>query len=313
MSGQLRTLRNRIRSVENTKKITRAMEMVAATKMRKSQEIALRSRPYSYGILEFLHNITADENIDSPFVVTRDITNTLVVIIASDKGLTGAFNTQILKSADLFFTQDNAKQNPKHSYKILTVGKKTFQYATKNNYDIVADYSGAGDYVNTKECAPIANIVSDGFLSKKWDRVVVISTHFRTTLKQEVLVQQLLPMNIDEIKKTIDAIIPECGRYADILHKDGAEKIQKNRAEHIFEPSPREVLENLMPHLLSMQLYHIILEANASEHSARRVAMKTASDNADGLSEKLILIYNKARQANITTELIEITSTQQVL
>jgi F-type H+-transporting ATPase subunit gamma len=305
-------IKSRIKTVQNVGQITRAMEMVAATKMRKSQEVALRSRPYSYGILEFLHNISSNENLDSEFVMTRDVKNTLIVIIASDKGLTGAFNTQVLKSADAFFTQDKKRQNEKHSYKILAIGKKSLQYALKNNHDVIADYSGAGDYVKPEECSHIAKIISDGFLNKKWDRVMVISTHFRTTLKQEVLIRQLLPMNIDEIKKTINEIIPEHGRYANGLNSNSVDKMQNN-TEHIFEPSQKEVLENLMPHILSMQLYHIILEANASEHSARRVAMKTASDNADGLSEKLILIYNKARQANITTELIEITSTQQAL
>lgn len=306
-------IKSRIKTVKNVGQITRAMEMVAATKMRKSQEIALRSRPYSYGILEFLRNITVDETIDSPFVVARDVKNTLIVIIASDKGLTGAFNTQVLKAADIFFAQNIKKQDQKNSYKILTIGKKALQYAIKNNYDVVGDYVGVGDYANTEECAPIANIIADGFLSKKWDHVIVISTHFLSTLKQVVLTRQLLPMNIEEIKKTIDAIMPERGRYADMSHKDKTGKIRINTGDHIFEPSPKIVLEKLMPYLLSMQLYHIILEANASEHSARRVAMKTASDNADGLSEELILVYNKARQANITTELIEITSTQQAL
>ena len=304
-------IKSRIKTVKNVGQITKAMELVAATKMRKAQEIALRSRPYAYGALELLHNITTQEHIESVFARERELKTTLVVIVASDKGLTGAFNTQVLKSADAFFAYDMSIERKPHAYKILPIGKKALQYALKNKFDVPAHHAGAGDYTTPDECAHITSQITKGFLAGSWDRVIVISTHFRTTLRQDVLVRQLLPASMDEIKKTIEEIIPEHGRHSASIRHPQAEAA--STIEYILEPSARALIDSLMPHLISMQLYHIILEANASEHSSRRVAMKTASDNADELSGDLTLIYNKARQANITTELIEITSTQQAL
>ncbi len=305
-------IKARIKTVKNVGQITKAMELVAATKMRKAQEIAMRSRPYAYGALELLRNVTASTSLVTPLTQERAVQKTLVIMVASDKGLTGSFNTQVFKAADIFFKNDQTTQRADHVYMMLPIGKKSLYYAVKNKVNIAKHFSGVGDYITPEECMPIGELAMKGYLEHAWDRVVIISTHFRTTLKQEVLVRQLLPMSVPEIRKAIDEIIPEHGRFAS-SGNFAANKTHNKPIEYIFEPSPAAVLEALLPHLLAMQLYHAILEANASEHSARRVAMKTASDNADELSGGLTLLYNKARQASITTELIEITSTQQAL
>lgn len=306
-------IKSRIKTVKNVGQITKAMELVASTKMRKAQDIALRSRPYAFGALELLQNVAANTPQENIFTVARDVKNTLVVLVASDKGLTGSFNTQVYKAADSFF-KENKSSDVAGSFLILPIGKKSLQYAIKNNIPAIDGYFGVGDFVTPDECMPIAQKCIDGYLNGRWDKVVVISTHFRTTLRQEVLVRQLMPISTNEIKKVIEEIIPEHGRYSSFVGSSSSFDTAKSGAvEYIFEPSPAAVFEALIPHLLAMQIYHVVLEANASEHSARRVAMKTASDNADDLSGQLTLVYNKARQANITTELIEITSTQQAL
>jgi F-type H+-transporting ATPase subunit gamma len=153
--------------------------------------------------------------------------------------------------------------------------------------------------------------VIEWFLGKRFDRVVTISTHFRSTLKQETLVRQVLPVSIDKIKEVVDEIVPTSGKFSELGHE--ARETKRTKTDYIFEPTATEALSALIPHLIEMQLLHLVLEANASEHSARMVAMKSASDNAKELSTGLQLEYNKARQAGITKEIIEITSTQAAL
>jgi len=283
--------------------------------MRKAQEVALDSRPYALKTLELLEKISTNTPIDHPLLRIRPIRKILVIIMASDKGLTGAFNTQIIRAANSFFKSEQERGNQKNNFIVMPIGKKSSTYAMRESLEIVDQFHGVGDYAYPEEVAPIANQVIKGFLNGRWERVVSISTSFITALKQETIVRQILPIDLNKIKETVESIVPEHGRYADTTK----EEIRQNLAEaeknidYIFEPSPREALKSLIPHLVNMQIYHLVLEANASEHSARRVAMKTASDNADELSRKLTLIYNKARQSIITNELIEITSTQSAL
>ena len=184
-------------------------------------------------------------------------------------------------------------------------------YTHKKKLSSADNFSGFGDFIQPGETNPLADILIKGFLNKDWDRVMTISTHFRSTLKQEVLVRQVLPVDLDKIKETLDEVIPEYGRFSEL--KGRLAMSAHKQVEYIFEPSPKKLIEGLVDHLVRMQVYHLVLEANASEHSARMVAMKTASDNAKELSEKLSLEYNKARQAGITKELIEITSAVNTL
>ena len=308
-------IKSRLKSVKNIGQITKAMEVVSATKMRKAQEVALRSRPYAFKALELLETLARvtqnDElrmkNVELPLAEKREIKKTLLVVVTSDKGLAGAFNTQVFRQVEQFLAQEGAASE----IHVVPVGKRAVSYFTRRNAKIVESFTGFGDYAMPEEIEPLGNLLVEGFLKGDWDRVVTISTHFRTTLKQTPLSRQLLPVDVEKIGETVAEIVPEKGRYAELAKSEI--RNTKSETEFILEPSPEETLNQLVPHLVTMQVYHVVLEANASEHSARMVAMKTASDNASDLADGLTLEFNKARQAGITKEIIEITSTMNAL
>lgn len=312
----LQSTKSRLRAVGSISQITKAMEVVAATKMRRSQEAALTSRPYALSALEILGTISKALPMETPFTRIRPVRKTLVVVVASDRGLAGPFNAQIFRKAEQLLAADMAESrktaDSEHGYAVLAVGKKALAWAQKRKFEIAGSLLGYGDFVHPDEIAPLADRAVAGFLGGEWDRVIAVSTHFRTTLSQDTLVRQILPTDAAKIRETAEEIVPEHGRFAE-LRRALPERRTDARAEYMFEPTPREALDRLMPHLIRMQFYHLILEANASEHSARRVAMKSASDNADELSDSLRVEFNKARQAGITKEIIEITSTQSAL
>ena len=304
----LQTIKSRLRAVNNIGKITRAMEVVAATKMRKAQEWAINSRAYAWHALELLARLSSNKIINVPLLEDREIKHTLILLVSSDRGLVGSFNNQLFRLVD-----DYMKSNwlTKENSSVIVIGKKALNYSQKNGYRIVEQFLNFGNLSKPEQMDVVSKIMIDGFLSKKWDRVVTVSMNFKTTLTQTVSLRELMPVNFDAIKKTVRGIVPEHGRYAGL--KDITDTEVAPNTDYIFEPSQEVILNNLIPHLIKMQLYHLMLEANASEHSARRVAMKTASDNADEVSGKLSMDYNKVRQSNITRELIEITSTQSAL
>ena len=167
-----------------------------------------------------------------------------------------------------------------------------------------------GDYTTTEQVSPLVDFLVKGYLNKDFDRVIVVSTHFRSALKQEPHVRRILPIDLDHIADTIKEIIPERGKFADLIKEQQINfiPVKAKLAEYTIEPNPDKVLEKLAEFLFFMQVYHLILEANASEHSARRMAMKTASDNASDLGQALNLQYNKSRQSKITTEISEISA-----
>lgn len=302
----LQSLKSRTKAVRNVGQITKAMEVVSATKMRRAQEVALNSRPYAFKALDLLGKISENTPIQNPLLEKRDIKKTLLIIVASDKGLAGSFNAQVTKVAENFLKTKDIKNCP-----VITIGKKANAYSLRKKLDIVENISGAGDYATPSEIENITTTIIRGYENKDWDEVVAISTHFRTALKQEVLTRQILPVDIGKIRETVAEIIPETGRFSELR----SELVENNTTsnDYLLEPSPEIAISLLIPHLLKMQIYHLVLEANASEHSARRVAMKTASDNAEELVDELTIVYNKARQAGITKELSEITSTQTAL
>lgn len=301
----LQSIKSRIKAVRNIGQITKAMEVVAATKMRKSQQIALDSRPYAFKALQLLSVLSKYSPIKSRLMGANKIKNTLLIIMTSDRGLAGPFNSQVIKTADKFIEEYSEKS--KAVLNVAVVGKKAMAYASKKGIKPNFQFSGFGDHIKPSETDSLADSIIKGFLDKRWGKVVTISTHFRTTLKQEVLKREILPINLNSIQDSITEIIPKHGRFSEL--RDSSYKLQDTGSiDYIFEPVPEKIIEQLVDHLVRMEIYHLVLEANASEHSARMVAMKTASDNAKELSENLNLEYNKARQAGITKELIEITS-----
>jgi F-type H+-transporting ATPase subunit gamma len=324
MAESLQNIKSRLRAVKNTGQITKAMEVVAATKMRKSQEAALASRHYALSALELLKKISVmpvdNEGLykkknayNVPFTEQKVVKNTLIVLVSSDRGLAGSFNAQVARATDNLVLTDKFSANPDHKFSFLAVGKKSENYVIKNKFFLAGKFYGFGDFIEPEETIPLAEFIIQGYNDGKYDRVLAVSTHFRTALAQDVLTGQILPLDVERLSESVKEIVPEHGKYSETVASPLGGSTSKSVVEYIFEPDPKAVLDSLVPHLIRMQIYHLVLEANASEHSARRVAMKSASDNADDIGSELTIAYNKARQAAITNEIIEIISTQNAL
>lgn len=322
-------LKKRLKSIKNIKQITKSMELISAIKMRKAQQIALDSRPYSFLALDFLATISSLNQkpsglfeISLPAGRQGKIKKVLFVLVASDKGLAGAFNSSLFKKFEQHIQRDKEKYQSEEKF-FVAVGEKSANYLSKKGFNIVKKFVQVGDYTTLLQVEPLVNFIVEGYLGNhlvdlgqaKWDRVIIFSTHFRSALKQEPHVRRILPINFDHIKETIQEIIPERGKFADLIKEQKISFVtEKSKIKnYLIEPSPEKVLEKLAKHLFFMQVYHLILEANASEHSARRLAMKKASDNASDLVSVLNLQYNKSRQSMITKEITEIIAGTEAL
>ncbi|PIR83344.1 ATP synthase F1 subunit gamma [Candidatus Kaiserbacteria bacterium CG10_big_fil_rev_8_21_14_0_10_56_12] len=310
-------IRTRLASVKNIGTITKAMEVVSATKMRRAQSIALSSREYSFAALraltDLLRYMPEKALLQHPFVAGKKARTpiTLVVLIASDRGLAGAFNGSVARAADAFFKKDRAADpEGRESYRLALVGKKLASYAQKSGFSVVETFTNFGDYATADEVLPLTDMIMDGYRRGKWERIVVVSTHFKTTLAQFTVTRQILPMSLDQVRETAREIVPEHGRFAELRDSFAPDAGDEALTEYLFEPSPERVLSSILKHLVAMQFLHLVLEANASEHSARMVAMKNASTNSKELGDTLTLSFNNARQALITKEMIEISSAQ---
>ena len=312
-------IKKRLKSVNNINKITKAMELVAATKMRKSQEIALSSRPYAFAALDLLATVSSFDPSKLPALFkARDIKKVLFVLVSSDKGLAGAFNSSVFRKFESHFakaSRDKAEEWQKEERVFVAVGEKANNYLTKKGLKVLKKFVAVGDYTTTEQVHPLADFLIQGYLGAKWDRVIIVSTHFRSALKQVPHIRRVLPVDFEHIRDTVKEIIPERGKFADAIKESQISFIpdKEKIKEYLIEPSAGEVLESLAEHLFFIQIYHLILEANASEHSARRMAMKTASDNASDLGQALNLQYNKSRQSRITTEISEISAGAEAL
>ena len=275
-------IRRRIRSVKNTAQITKAMQMVAASKMRKSQAAALAGRPYQEVLNRALGALRG--RIDpqaTPLLIDRPVRSELILVISSDKGLCGALNTNL-------FRELTAIDMTAPSF--AAVGRKAVQFLARTRRNLLADFQ-VSEIPNTREVRPIADFCVEKFLSGEVDRVRVLYSRFVNTLVQQATTVNLLPVSPVEL----------LGEQKEPTVSSG---------EFLFEPSEQEVLSGILPHYVSFQILQMILDARASEHSARMVAMKNATDNAKQLVKDLTLHYNKVRQAGITTELLEIASAQ---
>jgi F-type H+-transporting ATPase subunit gamma len=283
-----RDIRRRIRSVKNTAQITKAMQMVAASKMRRAQQAALAGRPYATLMNEVLAELTHNAgDFTHPLMEKRNGTGKQgLVVISSDKGLCGALNSNLMREVAKF-----DKATTVH----VTAGRKASQFVARTKRQLAAEFTYK-DAPLFSEARAISKFARDMFLNGEVDRVDVLFTNFISTLTQKPDIFPLLP--VGEIKALT----------ADVHGHASEEKLMKGATEFLFEPNVEGVLGALMPHYLNFQVYQILLESKASEHSARMVAMKSATDNAKQLIKDLTLEYNKLRQANITNELLEITT-----
>jgi F-type H+-transporting ATPase subunit gamma len=290
MAANTRDIRRRIKSVKNTSQITKAMQMVAASKMRKAQMRALSGRPYAEELAKILAELGKAGGSDElhPLLEERkEVKRELVIVISTDKGLCGALNTNLLRELNRF---DAAKTT------FVAVGRKGAQYLGRLKRDLAAEFE-LKEAFTFLECKQASKFAIDKFLSGEVDKVTVAYTDFKSTLRQEPTLKVILPVQNFDL---------------DDLHGQKTE-VAASSTEYLFEPSAGGVLEHLVPHYVHFAVYQMVLESRASEHSARMVAMKNATDNAKQLIKDLTLEYNKIRQAGITTELLEITTAQMAL
>lgn len=287
-----RDIRRRIKSVKNTAQITKAMQMVAASKMRKAQHAAIAARPYATLMNDVLGNVTFHAgDFTHPLMEKRDGPKRGVILVGTDKGLCGALNSNLMREA--------AKLDKANTV-YVTAGRKAAQFVARTRRNLSAEFTYK-DAPLFSEARAISKFVRDLFLNGEVDRVDILYTQFISTLTQKPNLAPLLP--VGEIKAVSTGMSGEASE----------EKLMHGSTEYLFEPGADQVLAALLPHSLNFQIYQILLEAKASEQSARMVAMKNATDNAKQLIKDLTLEYNKMRQASITKELLEISSAAMAL
>jgi F-type H+-transporting ATPase subunit gamma len=287
-----RDIRRRIKSVKNTAQITKAMQMVASSKMRKAQLAALAGRPYAKLMNTMLADVAGDAvDFTHPLMEKRGGKKRCVILVSSDKGLCGALNSNL--------TREAAKYD-KDTTVFVCAGKKGAQFVARNKRNLAAEFTYK-DAPVFAEARAISKFVQEMFLKGEVDSVEILYTNFISTLVQKPEAQALLP--IGELK----------GVQAGVDGGETSVALEKSGVEFMFEPGADAVLGALLPHYLNFQIYQVLLEAKASEQSSRMVAMKNATDNAKQLIKDLTLEYNKLRQANITKELLEITTAQMAL
>lgn len=285
MSGALKEVRNRIKSVQSTQQITKAMKMVSAAKLRRAQDAITQMRPYAQKLQEMLSNIigSADGDLNIALAAERPAEKILMILVTSDRGLCGGYNSNLIKLAKQRIAEEYSEQAAKGNVTLLPLGKKGYEHFQKNNLKAVNQYWDVFTGLSFERVQEVAGYAMEAFKNKEVDRVEVVYSEFKNAATQRFVSEQFLP-----VKKST----PAGGKKADF----------------IFEPAQESLIAELMPKILNTQLFKAVLDANASEHGARMTAMDKASDNANELLKTLKISYNRARQAAITTELTEIVS-----
>jgi F-type H+-transporting ATPase subunit gamma len=286
MSGALKEVRNRIKSVQSTQQITKAMKMVSAAKLRRAQDAIIQMRPYAQKLQEMLGNIvgSAEGDINLALAKERPVEKVLIIVITSDRGLCGGYNSNLIKLAKLDIKEKYSDQFAKGNVTILPLGKRGYEHFLKNKYKVVDKYWSIFSDLSFENVVRAAKYALDAFSKGEVDAVDLVYSEFKNAATQKFIAEPFLP---------VPKSAPQKGN---------------TKADFIFEPGKEVLLQELMPKILNTQLYKAILDANASEHGARMTAMDKATDNAQELLKSLKISYNRARQAAITTELTEIVS-----
>lgn len=290
MAGGLKEVRNRIVSVQSTRQITQAMKMVSAAKLRRAQDAITRMRPYAEKLQEILANVSATlAEGEGVYSAQREVKNVLIVAITSNRGLCGGFNNNVIKETRRLMKEDFAGKN----VKVLSLGKKAFDNFKSQPVNTTENLGPTPysifDQLNFANTSTIAEGLMEAFAKQKYDHIVVVYNRFKNAASQDVMAEQLLPVRQPEVT---EAAMP---------------------AEYIFEPNREEIIERIIPNSIKIQLFKALLDSNASEHGARMTAMHKATDNATDLIKELKLTYNKARQAAITNEILEIVGGAEAL
>lgn len=305
--ANLRDIRNRIDSVKNTQKVTRAMKMVAAAKLRRAQERIFQTRPYAFQIGKVLSHLKQELDPTSHplFQEPEEVEGVLLIIVTADRGLAGAFNSNIIRLAEQTIQEDYAAKLRSGNLYLLCVGRKGHDYFKRRDFPLVGDFRGVFNDLKFDHVHRIADVAVEGFVEGRWGQVKVVYNEFKNTISQNRIVEPLLPVPKEHFVTPV----------MEGEHEIQLQPEQRNGAaiDYIFEPSAEYILDVLVPRFVSYQLWRILLESNAAEQGARMVAMDNATSNADELLRNLRTSYNRARQDAITTEIIEITSGAEAL
>ncbi len=304
MALNTKAIKRRIKSVGNTKKITKAMELVSAAKMRKAVAAAVNSRAYATMAAALLDNLSASAEVTLPLLAVRPIQHVLLILITSNRGLCGSFNANIIRktAAKMRDPKQFAGQlagAEEIKVDVIGVGKKGAEFAKKMGYNLIASFTDLDDTPALSEVLPISNMAVSAFEQKKYDQAVIAYTDFKSALTQTARLRQVLPVSA----RDLEATIAEIGEQ-DI--KPQIAPVATMGRDYVFEPNQEQLLTTILPRLVETQIYQSMLESAASEHSARMLAMRSASDAAKDMIRDLNLNYNKARQAGITQEIAEI-------
>jgi len=289
----LKEVRIRIASVKSTQQITSAMKMVAASKLRRAQNAILKMRPYAAKLKDILQNLSAslDSGDANPYTQQRSADKVLLVVITSNRGLCGAFNTNVLRAAVQRIQNEYATQAGLGNVSFLTIGRKATEFFSKRGYNVVSSHDSIFDSLTYENVSVIAGSVMEAFAHKQFDRVEIVYNQFKNAAVQKLTVEQFLPVEAPAQSAVVSKI----------------------NTDFIFLPSKEEIVSELIPKSLRIQFYKAVLDSNASEHGARMTAMHQATENAGDLIKELNLAYNKARQAAITKEILEIVSGAEAL
>ena len=286
MSGALKEVRTRIKSVQSTQQITKAMKMVSAAKLRRAQDAITQMRPYAHKLQEMLSNIvsSSEGDVSMALAAERPVEKVLIIVVTSDRGLCGGYNSNLIKLAKQVIHDKYAEQFSKGNVQVLPIGKKAFEHFTKNNFKVVNQFWDMFTGLSFEKVQAAAKYAMDAFANKEFDAVELVFSEFKNAATQQFIAEPFLP--VQKVSNTQSA----------------------KKADFIFEPGKEVLIAELMPKILNTQLYKAVLDGNASEHGARMTAMDKASENANELLKSLKISYNRARQAAITTELTEIVS-----
>lgn len=295
-----KAIKQRIKSVKNTKKITKAMEMVSAAKMRKAIAAVTGTRTYATLARDLMERLSAVSEVKSPLTELRPVKKVLVIIFSSNRGLAGSFNSNVFKKTQAILTRADVFGNVTANdamYDIIGVGKKSAYFAKRYGYPLVAAYDAIRDNPTIEDIMPIATFALEKFKVSEYDAVLVAYTDFKSSIVQVPKIRKLLPITKEDIESMLENV--------------GEEKTEKevkveDNTEYEFEPDTAMIMETILPRLFEIQLYQTLLESRASEHSARMVAMKNATEAAGDMIDALTIEFNKARQAGITKEIAEI-------
>lgn len=289
----LREIKRRINGIKNTEKITRAMKMVSAVKFRKAHENVIAARPYAGKIAEILQSLLpACSDIENPLLKEREVKRICLMVVTSDRGFAGPFNTNLIKETEKLIQEQYQTLRDSHSLTLVTLGKKSFDYFSRRNYDIYAKYTGIFDRLEFVNAQKIVLDMLDGYNTGKFDKVVMVYNEFKSAAQSKITIEQFLPIT---------------------SLNTGQKPENKILNDFIFEPSLQGIIDYMLPKHLNTQIWRVMLESFASEQAARMLAMDSATNNANDLIRTLQLHYNKARQASITKELLEIVSGAEAL